>query len=369
MMNRNYTKLMALGMAAVMTAGVLAGCGSTAAGTADSAEAETGASAAAAEAQTENTNSAKEAAESEKTESGKKVSIVCTTFPQYDWTMQLIKGIEDRFDVKYLMESGVDLHSYQASAEDIAAIAEADLFIYVGGESDGWVEEALANATNKAQRSINMLEALGDAVKEEELVEGMQGEEEEEPEAEEEEEGPEYDEHVWTSLKNAQALTRDIAADLGAIAPEQKETVDANCEAYTAALAELDGEYEKAVSAASLDTVLFGDRFPFRYLVDDYHLNYYAAFVGCSAETEASFDTITFLAKKVDELGLPAILVIENSDQKIAGTIRDNTAGKNQEILVMDSVQSVSAEDIASGRSYLGAMQGNLETLRKALNK
>ncbi|WP_130837419.1 metal ABC transporter substrate-binding protein [Lachnoclostridium sp. Marseille-P6806] len=362
-------QFIAAGTAALLAAGIFAGCGSTPSEKPSDSVMTSDAEIAA---ETEEEAVGEEAAGEEAPEAAAdaeagKVSIVCTTFPQYDWTMQLVKGMEEQFDVTYLMESGVDLHSYQASAEDIAEIGESDLFIYVGGESDGWVEDTLANAVNPELRSINMLEALGDAVKEEELVEGMEAEEEEEEEAGEEEEGPEYDEHVWTSLKNAQELTKSIAAELEAIAPEQADAVQSNCEAYVAELAELDAKYADVVGSAKLDTVLFGDRFPFRYLVDDYGLNYYAAFVGCSAETEASFETITFLAGKTDELKLPAILVIENSDQKIAETIRDNTESKDQKILIMDSLQSVSAEDIATGRSFLGAMESNLGTLTAAL--
>ena len=176
------------------------------------------------EAATENTEDAKTSKDEEK------ISIVCTSFPQYDWTRQLVAGLEDRFEVTYLMDSGVDLHSYQASAEDIAKIKESDLFIYVGGESDGWVKGVLEQTENKNQIAINMVERLGDKIKEEEVVEGMRGEEEEEEEeATQEEQGPEYDEHVWTSLKNATLLTIKIADGLEKIAPNEAEAIKVNC--------------------------------------------------------------------------------------------------------------------------------------------
>ncbi|WP_031550999.1 metal ABC transporter substrate-binding protein [Oribacterium sp. FC2011] len=289
-----------------------------------------------------------------------KVSVVCTSFPQYDWVCQLTKGLDDKFEITYLQNTGADLHSYQPSAVDIATIGSSDLFIYIGGESDSWVEGALKNAVNPSLISINMLDALGSRVKEEELKEGMQEDDHEEGEVE-------YDEHVWLSLRNAETLTEMIADRIETLAPESADTVKTNCDNYVAELKALDQEYEKAVEAAPVKTIIFGDRFPFRYLVDDYNLDYYAAFVGCSAETEASFETISFLTNKVDELQVPAILTIENGDQKVAKTILNNTKSKNQQILVIDSIQSVSQEAINGGKTYLGAMEENLKTLKTAL--
>jgi len=296
-----------------------------------------------------------------------KVSVVCTSFPQYDWVCRLTDGLEDKFEITYLQNTGADLHSYQASAVDIAAIGSSDLFIYVGGESDTWVEGALKNAVNPNLVSISMLEALGNRVKEEELKEGMQEDDHDSEDHDHEEGEVEYDEHVWLSLRNAEALTEIIADRLETLAPESAATVKANCDNYVAELKELDHEYETAIEAAPVKTIIFGDRFPFRYLVDDYNLDYYAAFVGCSAETEASFETISFLTNKVDELQVPAILTIENGDQKVAKTILNNTKSKNQQILVMDSIQSVSQEAIDGGKTYLGAMEENLKILKIAL--
>ena len=298
-----------------------------------------------------------------------KIKIVTTVFSEYDWTMNVLGDKKDNADVTLLLDSGADLHSYQPTVDDIAKVATCDLFIYVGGESDEWVDDVLKNATNKNMIVINLLETLGDKAKEEELVEGMQGEEHDHEEGEEhdEEEEPEYDEHVWLSLKNAVVFVDEIASALGKIDKDSASIYEKNAKEYKEKLSALDKQYEQAVKSAATKTVLFGDRFPFRYLVDDYGISYYAAFVGCSAETEASFETIVFLAGKVDELGLGAILKIESSDGKIAQTIKNNTAAKNQKILTMDSLQSATKKEYAAGRTYLKVMQDNLSVLTEAL--
>ncbi len=300
-----------------------------------------------------------------------KISIVCTTFPQYDWVREIIGGKVEDFDLTLLLDNGVDLHSYQPTAEDIAKIGSADVFIYVGGESDGWVEDALKEATNADMQVTNLLEALGNEVKEEEVVEGMQGEDEhhhDDDENNHEEDEVEYDEHVWLSLRNAKILVNEISEAICQADEKSAENYMANATAYMEKLDALDKEYEQAIETAKFDAILFGDRFPFRYLADDYDLKYYAAFVGCSAETEATFETITFLSGKVDELGLNSILVIESSDQKIAETVKQNTTDKNQTIMVLNSIQSITKAELDSGFTYLKAMQDNLKVLKQALN-
>ena len=304
-----------------------------------------------------------------------KLSIVTTIFPEYDWVKEILGDKADHADITMLLDNGVDLHSYQPTADDIVKISDCDLFLYVGGESEGWVEDALKNATNKDRKVINLLDVLGDKVKSEEVVEGMQEEEHEheEGEAHEYEEGEaheheeEADEHVWLSLKNAEVLVGAISNALQELDAENMEIYAANADAYMKKLAALDAEYQTAVDNATHKTVLFGDRFPFRYLADDYALNYYAAFVGCSAETEASFETISFLAKKADELKLPCVLTIEGKNHKIAETIVKNTAQKSQRILTMDSMQSTTSKDVASGTTYLSVMEKNLAVLKEAL--
>lgn len=470
----------------------------------------------------------------------KKISIVATTFPQYDWVRQILGEEGKDVELTLLLDDGVDLHSYQPTMEDIAKISNCDMFLYVGGESDAWVDDALASATNKDMIVISLLEVLGDQAKEEEIVEGMEhthehGHEEILPqdihdrtlsdwkgswttiektlesgelddyiadqalendvdfdaqksvyaqrwksdfaaltiadtsidfggasadykyigyklvesdqgdsvwygfEAENavgdapryvafsdhgtgethdheddhdelahyhmrygnegfealtaaedwsptffssdaegseiseamaghghDDEG-ELDEHVWLSLKNAQAICTYLSEKLGSLDSQNSAAYTANAKAYNAGLAGLDAAYQSAVDAAPCNVLLFGDRFPFRYLVDDYGLEYYAAFSGCSAETEASFETIVFLANKANELKLHDLMVIETSDQSIAKTIIENTQDKNQGILVMDSMQSVTAKDVSSGTTYLSVMENNLAVLKQAL--
>ncbi|MBP5353941.1 MAG: zinc ABC transporter substrate-binding protein [Lachnospiraceae bacterium] len=287
-----------------------------------------------------------------------KIKIVTTIFPEYDWVMNILGDNPGGAEVTMLLDSGVDLHSFQPTAEDILKIASCDMFIYVGGESDAWVEDALRNAQNKNRVVINLLEVLGDKVKEEELVEGMQGEEEEEPE---------YDEHVWLSLKNADILTSAIGEKLAQIDPDNKGVYASNLFQYKKKLKDLDEAYQSVVNQASVKTLLFGDRFPFRYLTDDYNLSYYAAFIGCSAETEASFETIAFLSKKVDECSLHAVMTIEGTNHRIAETIVQNTTTKDQKILSLDSMQSVTVTDVKNGVTYIGIMEKNLDVLKEAL--
>ena len=301
-----------------------------------------------------------------------KLSIVTTIFPEYDWVREILGDKADNAEITMLLDNGVDLHSYQPTAADIVKISDCDLFIYVGGESDGWVEDALRNAANRNMKVINLLEVLGDSVKTEEIVEGMQEEHEHEDahahdDAEEHEHEEEADEHVWLSLKNAKMLVRVISKALQELDPDNKDIYAANADAYVKKLSALDADYQAAVDAASNKTILFGDRFPFRYLVDDYGLRYYAAFVGCSAETEAGFETISFLAKRVDEWKLPCVLTIEGAQHKIAETVVRNTTTKNQKVLTMDSMQSTTTQDVKNGTTYLSVMEKNLSVLKEAL--
>ena len=501
-------KYISILLAAVMAVGCLAGCGQ------------------------KNSNE-----QADNTDDGK-LKVVTTIFPEYDWVKEIAGDEISNIDLTMLLDNGVDLHSYQPTSEDILKISDCDLFVYVSGESDSWVDDALKNATNKDMQVINLLDVLKDSIKTEESMPGMQAEEGHnhgyahfedsdvqdrtlsdwdgdwqsvypylqdgvldevmekkaesgEKTAEEykeyyengyktdvsqitidaenntmcfvkngvaskatyeykgyqiydyesgsrgvryffeatsgdadapkyvqfsdhgiapgkaehfhiyagndgfdalseemenwptyypadmsgkeiaedmlEHEEKEYDEHVWLSLKNAQTLCKAIAEALETADPEHKDVYAANVDSYLEKLSSLDGQYQDAVANASQKTLLFGDRFPFRYMVDDYGLKYYAAFAGCSAESEASFETISFLAKKVDELGLKNIMTIENSDQKIAKTIRDNTKDKNQEILSLDSMQSTTSEDVKNGTTYLYVMESNLDVLKKAM--
>ncbi len=301
------------------------------------------------------------------------IQIVTTIFPEYDWVKNILGSNPANAEVTMLLDSGVDLHSYQPTADDILKVSTCDMFIYVGGESDEWVEDVLKEAVNKDMVVIDLLDVLGDSVKEEEVVEGMQEEEHDHDHGEDaddhdhEEDGPEYDEHVWLSLRNAKTLTQYISDKLQQIDAANADEYRSNTEAYTDRLSDLDKQYSDITSEASVKTLLFGDRFPFRYLTDDYGLDYYAAFVGCSAETEASFETITFLAGKVDELSLHSVMTIEGADHRIAETIVQNTADKDQQILSLDSMQSTTKKDVENGVTYLSVMESNLEVLKEAL--
>lgn len=312
-----------------------------------------------------------------------KLKVVTTIFPQYDWTREIMGDKASSAQLTLLVGNGVDLHSYQPSIQDIAKISTADIFIYVGGESDGWVKDALKNAANKNMKVINLMEVLGDKVKAEEIKEGMQAEEDEDHDdhdAEEhdheaeghhhhhdDDEEVEYDEHVWLSLRNAKILSAEIAEVLCEKDPANAASYKANFASYSAKLDALDKDYTAAVASASKKTILFGDRFPFRYLTDDYGLDYYAAFVGCSAETEASFETVVFLSKKVDGLGLNSVLKIESGDGKIARTIVQNTKNKTAKVLTLDSIQSTTLKQANAGTTYLKIMEENLKVLKEAL--
>lgn len=308
-------------------------------------------------------------------EADQELSIVTTIFPEYDWVMEILGDNPANASVAMLLDSGVDLHSYQPSVKDMVTLSNCDLFIYVGGESDGWVEDALAGAANEDMIVINLLEVLGENAKEELLVEGMEAHDHEEDEHEDHdeeehdghEEHEELDEHVWLSLRNASVFCQVIRDALIALDTENEAVYQANTEAYLQKLAQLDAAYTEATAQGSRDTLVFGDRFPFRYLMDDYGLSYYAAFAGCSAETEASFETVIFLANKLDELSLGTIMTLEGSDGKLAKTIADTAKAQDIQILSIDSMQSTTQKDVRDCATYLSIMEKNLDALIRAL--
>lgn len=292
-----------------------------------------------------------------------RLSVVTTIFPVYDWTKNVV-GDKDTADVTMLLDTGVDLHSYQPTTDDLLKISSCDVFVYVGGESDSWVDGALKTASGKSPVTVNLIEVLGDAVKEEETVEGMQGEDREEAHHEEE---AEKDEHIWLSPKNAEKCVKAIADALCRADADNSETYKKCAEDYIAKLEKLDGDYKEAVENAKHHTVLFGDRFPFRYLTDDYGIEYYAAFLGCSAESEASFETVSFLSRKVKELGLKYVLTLEGTSHNLAETIIKNS-GTDAKVLSVDSMQSVTKKDVENGANYLSIMEKNLAAFKEALN-
>lgn len=363
-------------------------------------------------------------------EADKKLTIVTTIFPQYDWVRQILGDDLENNELILLLNDGTDLHSYQPTAKDIATIAFADLFIYVGGESDQWVDGVVAAADNRNLHLIAM-ESFVEA-KPEVIVEGMQAHDHDHDHAEEAHDhahdhdhaeeahdhaydhdhaeeahdhahdhdhdhaeeahdhdhdhdhaedshdhdhdelhthggAPVNDEHVWLSLKFANQLVGVIANQLAELKPEKADMYLANAAAYQEKLMELDQRYEAAVVAGARKDVLFADRFPFRYLTDDYGLTYSAAFVGCSSETEASFETIAFLANKVKELDLPAVFTIEGAQHRIADTVIQNSGRSDVKILTMNSLQSVTGRQVDAGLSYLDVMTENLKALEAGL--
>ena len=297
---------------------------------------------------------------------GDKLKIVTTVFPVYDWMRELTAGNENA-EITMLLDNGVDLHNFQPTAEDIINIATCDMFIYIGGESDKWVSGVLAQKQNENMVIVNLFDAIGSNIKVEEIKEGMQADGEEAEDGEEEE--IEYDEHIWLSLKNAGVICDALCARLCRADEKNADIYNANAQAYKQKLTELDESYAEVAESAKNKTLVFGDRFPFRYMTDDYGIDYYAAFAGCSAESEASFETCVFLAGKVDEKGLNCIMKIEGSDGRIAEQVKNNTKNKNADILTLNSMQSVTNEQINSGATYLKLAADNLEVLKSALNK
>lgn len=288
-----------------------------------------------------------------------KLSVVATTFPIYDWTRQII-GDNDHIELTMLLDSGVDLHNYNPTVADIRTVNHCDLFIYIGGESDMWVEDVLRMGGSDSRMVLCLMDMLGENAKTEEIVEGMETEEEKE-----EEEA--NDEHIWLSLRNARLLCSAIADTLAQLDSENADAYLANAAAYNEKLDDLDQQYAQMVESAAFDTLLFCDRFPFRYFVDDYGLSYYAAFPGCNAAADISITTIRFLREKADELNLPAVLIIDGSDTRFAETILREAQGEKK-IISVDSMQGTTSADVAEGKTYLGIMESNLAAFRDALN-
>lgn len=278
-----------------------------------------------------------------------KINVLCTVFPLYDWARNIAGNTAE---VSLLNENGADMHSYQPTAADIVRLHSCDILIYTGGESEKWVAEVIKQTENENLRTLNLIELLGGKA----VTEREEG-------AEHRENGDETDEHIWLSLKNAEILTDKIAAALSGADNKNADIYKTNAAKYAERLATLDKEYTEALKNAKHKAMIFADRFPFRYFTEDYGLDYYAAFPGCSAETEASFETVIFLAKKADENG-DCIFITETSNGDIAKAVNRNTAKRNKKILTLDSMQSVSKKDIKNGLTYISVMQKNLETLK-----
>ncbi len=286
-----------------------------------------------------------------------RVQIVTTSFPLYDWTRNVAKDV-DGVEITWLMDSGVDPHSFQPTTKDLVFVSDCDVFVYVGGESEAWADDAVSSMKNENALVVKLLDGLQEAALAEEDVPGA------EPEHEEEEGA--LDEHIWMSLRAASICVDLICGALCEADSANDDVYRMNADDYKTQLSALDQAYTEAVASSELDTILVADRFPFRYLAEDYGLNYFAAFAGCSAETEASFQTVLGLSQKADELGLPVILVTENSTGDIADAVSEGSQNEPA-IRTLDSIQSVTAEIAADGVTYLSIMERNLDVLKEAL--
>lgn len=281
-----------------------------------------------------------------------KKTIITTNFPAYDFAREITKGSD--IEVKMLLKPGSESHDYEPSPKDIISISKASMFIYVGGESDEWVDDLLDSIDTSNIQIVKMIDEVNAVY--EEKVDGMTIEEDEDEE--------EYDEHVWTSPRNVIKISRTITDKVHKIDAENWSLYEDNFSSYRIKLEELDHNFKDVVNNSNRKVLIFADRFPFRYFVDDYGLSYYAAFPGCSSETEASAKTISFLIDKVKKDNIPVILTIEFSNKKIAKTISKETGAK---VLELNSAHNISKEDFENGKTYLDIMNDNLEVLKEAL--
>ena len=315
-------------------------------------------------------------------ENNEKIKVVTTIFPIYDIVRNLVPN--DKYKLTLLLDNGIDIHNFQPTANDILTVADSDLFIYIGGESDDWVDKVVLTSQNKNLNTLNLMESLSHLVKKEEIIEGMENEhdhdeeheenhdEKHDEQREEHDENHEHeienDEHIWLSLRNAKELTQVIADKLSSIDKDNSITIQKNSSLFIEKLDTLDKKYNDFVNTAKTKTLLFADRFPFRYMADDYKLTYFAAFSGCSAEAEASFETVAFLAKKIDELDLKHICAVTGSNHKIPETVRNTTKNKNQDIIYFNSMERVTDINDQENINYINIMEENLSSLEKALN-
>ena len=309
---------------------------------------------------------------------GKKLQIVTTNFPSYDFARAITK--EDA-EVTMLVKPGAETHSFEPSPQDIITIQNADLFIYTGGDSDEWVDGILESVQNKNFHVFKMMDAVN--LIEEETVEGMQEEEHEHADAdhaneeadhdhekadqaeEHEEEGPEMDEHVWTSPKNAITIVEKLEETLSGLDESHKDSFKANSESYVKELEELDKSFKEVVDSGKRKEIIVADRFPFAYFCKEYGLSYFAAFPGCSTDTQPSAATIAFLTDKVKEDKIPVVFHIEMGNEDMVNAISKDTGAKK---LLLNSVHNVTDSDFKAGKTYVDLMKPNVEALKEALN-
>ncbi len=289
-----------------------------------------------------------------------RLSIVVTNFPEYDFAHQIV---QDNADVTMLLKPGAESHTYDPTPEDIITIQNSDMFVYVGGDSDEWVDDVLSSMDQTHMNIFRLMDAVETVP--EELVEGMEEEAEEEEAAEDGEEEVELDEHVWTSPVNAMTIVRKMSETLEDLDPDNKDVYEKNASNYISELSDLDKEFQDIVSNAKRKEIIVGDRFPFRYFCDEYGLSYYAAFPGCSTDTQASAKTVAFLIDKVKNDEIPVVFHIELSNEEMCSSIAEATGAKSE---LLNAVHNVSDEDFKNGVTYVSLMQHNVEVLKEALN-
>lgn len=298
-------------------------------------------------------------AKSESKNDSGKVSVVTTIFPYYDFTRS-IAG--DKADIKLLLSPGSEPHSYEPSPSDIVAIENCDIFIYNGGESDEWVESVLDSIENKNMKIMRMMDYV-DLLYEQSVDHDEH--EHEDGDEHEHEHGEEYDEHIWTSVKNAEKLTNAIYDELCVSDSANKVSYSSNRDSYLSKLQALDSEISDIVSNAKRNTVVFGDRFPFLYFVTDYSLEYECAFPGCSSETEPSISTVTHMIDFTRENKIPVVFYLEFSNGKVAKLISEDTGAKTMRF---SSCHNVTKDEFADGATYISLMEQNANALKEALN-
>jgi len=299
------------------------------------------------------------------TKKEKEYKVITTIFPIYDICREIM-GSED--ELMLLQDNGADMHSFTPTANDITTISKSELFIFVGGESDKWVGDVIRSANNVNLKTLSLME-IENLTKLEESHENIisPGDHDHEHEHEHEE-GETFDEHIWLSIKNAIVMTESIRDSLSLVFPEKQELFKVNAKAYIDKLVDLDNQYEEYLKDKN-STIIVADRFPLRYLVNDYDINYYAIFTGCSAETEASTEAMATLINKINENNVDYILVLETSDKSIANScISNHNCKQGLEILVINSCQSIMQSTLQTS-SYLGIMGQNLEILKKAISR
>lgn len=295
-----------------------------------------------------------------------RITVVCTVFSQYDWVKNIIGDSKDKFNLSWLAQNGSDIHSYQPTAQDIVMLSGADIVISIGGVSDDWAKKAVMNAHGNTDALLEMADYV--SMKNEETVDGMQHEEHDGHDHGDGD-GDEYDEHIWLSLKNAKAICRGISERIIQTDPDGKDIYENNLQNYLSELDSLDKRLSDKLSAGTQKPLIFADRFPFRYFTDDYDLHYYAAFPGCSAETEASFDTVIFLAKKIKSNNIKTVFTVDDGSSSIADTVIENSGISNVKTVPLCSLQAVSKQQENSGLSYLSAMTDNAQKIINSLSE